>query len=209
VQLKAKAGLALVAIGIGVFASWKWWSSTRNLVPVNLPMPLTAGERVTASFKLNYDGLYLIEITAEPRLPPEALRCLLGVEADAVRCKDAPSPIAADWIVSSDDHGLRRGNSNELHSGPAQSQTVTRVIGEFPGRAGETYNLQVNFAGNAQRLATTNPRVRLAVASMAYTDLESAGVLVLAAAFVCVMFGAVLLSVAWFAKTRGLTKIAA
>lgn len=208
-QIKTKAGLALVAIGIGVFAAWKWWTATRNFMPVNLPMPLAEGESVSAPFKLNYDGLYLIEIAAQPRIPADELHCLLGVEADARRCKDSRSVIAADWTVSSDGRELRRGNSNELHSMPAQSEAVTRVIGEFPGRAGEGYSLQVIFGSDAHQLAATSPRLQVAVASIAYTDLESARVLVFAAAFICVMFGAILLAVAWFAKRQGLTKLVA
>jgi hypothetical protein len=207
VQLKTKAGLALVAVGIGVFAAWKWWTSTRNFVPVDLAMPLAAGESVTAQFKLNYDGLYLIEIAAEPKIPVDELRCLLGVEAEPGRCKDVPSVIVADWIVSSDGRVVRRGNSNELRSVPPQSEDVVRVIGEFPGRAGKSYSVQVTLSADPKRLVAANPRLQVAVASIAYTDLASAGALVFAAAFVCVMFGCVLLSVAWFAKRRRLTKI--
>jgi hypothetical protein len=202
VQVKTKAGLALVAVGIGVFVAWKLWSSTRNFVPVDVPMPLTAGEKVTTEFKLNYDGLYLIEITAEPRIPTDVLRCLLGMETDLGRCQGANSVLVAEWVISTEGHELRRGNSDELHSVPSWSDAVTRVIGEFPGESGDKYNLQVNFRADARQLAATNPRVRVAVASIAYTDLQSAGVLVVAAAFICVMFGAILLGVAWFARKR-------
>jgi hypothetical protein len=208
VQLKTKAGLALVAMGIGVFAAWKWWTSTRNFLPLNLPMPLMPGESVSAPFKLNYDGLYLIEITAEPKIPLDELHCLLGVGTAAGRCKGLSSAIVADWIVSSDGRELRRGNSGGLHSVPVQSEAVTRVIGEFPGRAGD-YNLTVTVRSDAHQLMETNPRLRVGVASIAYTDLASASALVFAAAFVCVMFGAVLLGIAWFANRRDLSKITA
>jgi hypothetical protein len=199
VQVKTKAGLALVAMGMCVFAAWKWWVGTRHLVPLDLPMPLTADEGVTRQFKLNYDGLYLIEITAEPTIALDTLHCLMGVEAEAARCKEVPSAIAANWVVSRDGREVRRGSSIELHSAPAQSQTVTRVIGEFPGKAGETYNLRVTSTTDAEPLSAANPRLRVAVASIAYTDLESAGVLAFAAAFICVLFGGVLLGIAWFA----------
>lgn len=171
-------------------------------MPVDVPMPLAAGQSTTAQFNLNYDGLYLIEINATSRVPDDTLRCLLGVEADAVHCKNAPSAIAANWILSSAGHEVKRGSSDELHSVPAQSEGVTRVIGEFPGRAGGTYNLQVTFRADAKQLAATNPRLRVEVASIAFTDLQSARVLVFAAAFICIMFGATLLGVAWFAKKR-------
>jgi hypothetical protein len=204
VQVKTKAGLALVVLGIGVFIAWKWWTGTRRLVPVNVAMPLAAGESVTSPFKLNYDGLYLIEITAGPKIPIDALHCLLGVEADSGKCKDIPTAVGANWVVSGNGGELKRGSSNELHSAPVQSsQGVTRVIGEFPGKAGGSYRLQVAFTADARGLAAANPRLKVAVASIAYTDLESAGVLVFAAGFICVMFGAILLGIAFVAKGRG------
>jgi len=203
VQLKTKAGLALVALGISVFAAWKWWTDTRHFVPVNLPMPLTAGESISSQFRLNYDGLYLIEITAEPGIPLETLRCLMGVDANAVRCKDGPPAIAARWILFSNGQELRRGSSSEAHSAPAETQTITRVIGEFPAKAGQNYSLQVTFTTDASGLALAHPRLKVTVASIVYTDLESAGVLVFSAAFICVLFGGILLGIAWFARRPG------
>jgi len=199
-QLKTKTGLALVAMGIGVFSAWKSWVGTRRFVPLDVAMPLAAGESIAEQFTINYDGLYLIEITAEANPSVETLHCLLGVEADVVRCHGTPSPIAANWIVSAHGHELRRGSSTELHTVPVQSQQVTRVIGEFPGKAGETYDLEVTFTSDAKQLAAVNPRMRVAVASIAYTDLESAGALVFAVAFICVMFGGILLGIARHAK---------
>jgi hypothetical protein len=203
VELTTKAGLALVALGIGVFAVWKWWTDTRHFVPVNLPMPLTAGESISSQFRLNYDGLYLIEITAEPSIPLDTLHCLMGVDADAVRCEDCPPAIAARWILSSNGQEVRRGSSREAHSAPAETRTIARVVGEFPGKAGQNYDLQVTFTANAGGLAATHPRLRVAVASIAYTDLESAGVLVFSAAFICVLFGGILLGIACFARRQG------
>jgi hypothetical protein len=70
VQLKTKFGLGLVALGIAIAAAWIMWTRTRNLVPVDLPVSLVAGQSVTSNFTLNFDGLYLIQVEAQPILPP-------------------------------------------------------------------------------------------------------------------------------------------
>ncbi len=199
-QLKTKAGLALISLGIGVFAAWNWWTKTRNFVPLEVPVSLAAGQSLTAPFKLNFDALYLIEIAAEKTMPLDTLHCLMGVDANAVQCKDVPPAISADWILSSNGHELKRGTSAELHSESSASQGVVRVIGEFQGKSGQAYALQLTSAADGSRLAAAHPRLRVVVASIAYTDLQSAGVLVFSTAFICVFFGVILLGVAFYAK---------
>jgi hypothetical protein len=200
VRLKTKAGLALVALGIGIFAAWNGWTKTRNFVPVSMPVSLAVGQTISSEFKLNFDGLYLIEIQAEKTIPLDTLHCLMGVEADPVRCKDVPPVIAANWILLSNNQETKRGSSAEPHSAPVESATVSRVIGEFQGRAGQDYNLQVAFTAGGASLAAAHPRLKVAVASIAYTDLQSASVLVSSIAFICVLSGVILLAIAYYAK---------
>jgi len=201
VQLTTKAGLVLVALGVGIFSAWHWWTKTRNFVPVNIPVSLAANQSITAQFKPNFDGLYLVEIDAQKTLPPDTLHCLMGLEADPARCKGLPSAIAANWILSSEGQELKRGSSVDLHSVPVESQIVTRVVGDFQGEAGRDYTLQVTFlADDGPSLAVAHPRLKVAVASIAYTDLQSAGVLVFSIAFICGLFGVILLGIALSAK---------
>jgi len=202
VQLKAKAGFTLVVLGIGIFGAWNLWTKTRRLVPVDIPVSLTSGQSIASEFTLNFDGLYLIEIEAEKTIPLDTLHCLMGVEADPALCKEVAPTIAATWILSSPGRQIRRGNSSELHSAPAQSDRVARVIGEFQGIAGQVYTLQVTFTADAGNLAAAHPRLKVGVASIAYTDFQSASVLVFSMGFICVLFGAILLATAYYAKRR-------
>ncbi len=196
--LKTKTGLALIVLGIGILGAWSWWTGTRNFVPVRMPVPSAAGQSITSEFKLNFDGLYLIEIEAEKTIPPDALHCLMGVETDPEQCKWVPSVIAATWALSSEAREIGRGSSQEQFSLPVRSNGVTRVIGEFQGKAGKSYKLQVTFAADTGGLAAAHPKLKVAVASIAYTDLESAKVLVFSTVFICVLFGVILLAVAFF-----------
>ncbi len=199
-QLKTKFGIALLALGAGIFAAWSLWTKTRSFVPVDVPISLAAGQTITSEFKPNFDGLYFIEIEAEKTIPLDTLHCLMGVEADAVHCKDIPSAIGAAWILSSNGRELIRGSSLELHSAPAQSGAIARVIGEFQGKAGQRYKLQVTFTTDGRNLAEAHPRLKVGVASIAYEDIQAASVLVFSTTFICVLFGVVLLSIAYFAK---------
>jgi hypothetical protein len=202
VQLKTKSGLALVALGIAILGTWNLWTKSRRLVPLDLPLPLAAAQTITSYFKLNFDGLYLIEIEATKTMPLDTLDCLMGVEADPARCKDAPAAIAGTWILSRDGQEYRRGTSGEPHSATAQTGGIARVIGEFQGKAGEAYQLQVTLTAGASALAAAHPRLKVAVASIAYTDLQSAGVLAFSMAFISVLFGVVLLAIALYSYRR-------
>jgi hypothetical protein len=201
VQLKTKIGLALVASGIGIFGAWSWWSKTRNFVPVDLPVSMAAGTSIASDFELNFDGLYLIEIEVEKTIRLDTLRCLMAVEADASRCKDISPAIGASWILSRNGQEITRGSSLEMHSAPAQSVNEARVIGEFQGKAGRGYKLQVAFTTDGGSLAAAHPRLKVGVASIAYTDMQSASVLVFSAAFICILFGVILLSIGFFARS--------
>jgi hypothetical protein len=199
-QLKTKFGLVLVALGIGIFAAWILWTKTRNFVPVNVPVSLLAGQSVTENFRLNFDGLYLIEIEAEKTIPLNILHCLMEVEADQAECKYIPPAIEAAWAISSNGQEIAHGSSLQLHSIPVQTENVLRVIGEFQGKAGQLYQLRFASTTDGQTLARAHPRLKVGVASIAYTDIQSASVLVFSTTFICLLFGVVLLSISYFAK---------
>ncbi|HTZ46833.1 MAG TPA: hypothetical protein VMH20_04535 [Verrucomicrobiae bacterium] len=198
--MKARGGLALLVLGLAIYGAWSWWLKTRNFVPVDVAIVSPETPNVIAQFRLNFDGLYFVEIMAQKSIPLETLHCLMGVEADATRCQDLAPAIDASWSVASNGREIAHGSSNELHSLRPQSGTVTRVIGDFAGRAGREYELKVTFAKDLGALADARPRFKVAVADIAYTDLQSAGVLVFSITFICELFGAVLLVVSWYGK---------
>jgi hypothetical protein len=202
-QLKTKFGLALILLGIAIFALWSWWKKTRNFVPVDTAISLAAGQTITSEFKLNFDGLYLIEIQAQKTLAPDALDCRMGLQASLARCKDTPPVLAANWILSSNGREIRQGSSTEEHGATIEPETVSRTIGEFQGKAGQKYKLQVTSNGEGSPLAPASPRLKVAVASIAYSDLQSANLLAFSVAFISVLFGLILLAIASYTKCLG------
>ena len=177
-RLTTKSGIALIILSIGILGWWSWWKNTRNFVPVDTPISLAAGQDVTKLFKLNFDGLYLIEV--------EAPKSLLA-------------DIEANWTLSSRGRQIKAGSTKDSPLTSGESVPI-RVIGEFQGRAGEDYALQVNSISGVN--GTANLRLKVAVASIAYTDLQSAAVLVFSMAFICLLFGMILLAIAFHASRK-------
>ena len=122
------------------------WTRTRNLVPVDLPVSLAAGQSATSNVTLNFDGLYLIQVETQSVLPLDQLHCLLGVDADLVKCGSTRPVLGANWVLSSAGQEICRGSSEEQHSA-APGNTVSREIGEFHGAAGHSYTLLILFPG--------------------------------------------------------------
>jgi hypothetical protein len=198
-QLKTKAGLALVALGIGILGAWNWWTKTRNFTPLNVSLPLTVGQSISPEFKINYDALYLIEVEAQKTLASETLHCLLGLEADLARCKELPPPIALNWALTNKNQAIKHGSSAEQHTVPPETNTVSRVIGEFQGKAGQEYQLRVAITGDGTPLASAHPHLKIAVASIVHTDLQSENILVISIVSMCLLFGTILLGIAIYA----------
>jgi hypothetical protein len=181
-RLATKSGIALIVLSSGILGWWNWWKNTRNFVPVNTPLSLAAGQDITTQFKLNFDGLYLIEIEA----PKSLLRS-----------------IDANWTLSSRGSQIKSGSSNDSQAIFAEPDAPVRVIGQFQGRSSEDYLLRVS-SGSSETAASgpVNMRLKVTVASIAYTDLQSAAVLVFSMSFICLLFGMILLAIAFHARRK-------
>jgi hypothetical protein len=200
--MRTKAGIGLIVLGIGVFVGWKLWMNTRSQVPVNVPVSLKVGETIEKQFRLNLDGLYLVEIVAAQEDAEKdgrrgALRCWMGV--GGAQCAGVAPVIGANWALFRDGQEVRRGNSLEPHSEPTEPGKVVRVIGEFPGEAGHEYRLEVSVTTDGSALQAADPRLRVAVSSIIQADFQSANILAFSVSFICLFFGAILLGIGWFA----------
>jgi hypothetical protein len=177
--MKMKFGIGLMALGVAVCAAWSGWTRTRKMHPVDMPVMVGEGRETTESFKLNYDGLYLIEVAAEKTAAANAQIGTLG----------------AEWSLWSCGQEVKRGSTAEAHSAPAKSGGLARVIGEFAGRAGQNYELRVKFTSDAQGLQAANPTLKVLVSGLARENLQAASVLVFSMMFICEMFGMILVGV--------------
>jgi hypothetical protein len=186
--MKMKVGMGLMALGVGVWAAWSGWTRTRTVEPLDVRVTVVAGQSVEEKFKLNYDGLYLIEITAK----------------GASLADMALGKIDAEWTLWSCGQEVKRGTTAEAHSAPGGSGGAARVIGEFNGRAGQSYELDVKFGAVARDLQGAKPRLRVAVSGLARENLAAASVLVFSTMFICELFGIILVGVGMWGQKRSL-----
>jgi hypothetical protein len=186
---------------MGVFVTWKLWMINRIQVPVNMPVSLKSGETTQKEFRLNLDGLYLIEIVAEKGAQKDArlqtLRCLMGL--GSAQCASIAPAIGANWVLFRDGKEVRRGDLTRSYSEPEEPGNVVRVIGDFPGEAGHEYRLQTTITADGHALQAANLWLRVAVSSIIQSDLQSANIFAFSVSFICVFFGAILLGIGWFA----------
>lgn len=171
-----KFGFGLIAAGVAVWMAWGEWTRTRKIHPVDVPVTAGNARGTTASFKLNYDGLYLIEVAAK----------------NTAAANEQIATLGAEWSLWSRGQELRRGSTAEAHNAPAQGGGLARVIGEFTGRAGQSYQLQVKFTSDVRGLQTSHATLQVLASGLARENLQAAGVLVFSMMFICEMFGMIL-----------------
>jgi hypothetical protein len=127
--LRTKFGLGLAALGMSIAGACILWSRTRNFIPVDRPVSPLAGQSVTSSFTPNFDGLYLIQIEAQPAIPPDQLSASLELtptRGHAARPKRLSVP------VGSSPH-LARTFAGAL---PTSNTAPPRLAIPFPGKLG-------------------------------------------------------------------------
>ncbi|HTP69233.1 MAG TPA: hypothetical protein VMJ35_10055 [Dongiaceae bacterium] len=180
-----KIGMGLMALGVGVWSAWMGWTRTRKMDPIDLPVEAASGQSVAQSFRLNYDGLYLVEVVTDKAGATERLRSL-----------------EADWSVWSGGRKVSQGDTGEPHSAPAQRAESLKVLGEFNGRAGQSYELRVRFTKDVKELEAVRPRLKVAVSGLAKENLDAASVLLFSIVFICELFGSILLGIGIWGKAQ-------
>ena len=189
VQLKTKAGLVLLLIGVGIFFASRWWTKTRNLARSIYPLLLARTKpRLRSSLPISTPSISS-RFGHEPQFFRRGHFMFSGYGDRVIAFAGIPDGPVATWILSSGGRELKRGSSAEPHATADPVHSDSRVIGEFQGKAGQPYTLQVSFTLAATALAVARPHLRVAAASIVYTDLQSAGVLVFSIAFICGLLG--------------------
>lgn len=132
--------------------------------PTSFPVDLGVGSTRAAKFRVSLGTTYSIFLEAERTLPFQRLTCLLGVEDSwEERCKAMSSPLKLSWVVTSDGIRVADGNSDKDWGGMFTTKTICRMVGEFAGGAGKTYDIQVTSLRDATALAPANPKITVQV----------------------------------------------
>src|SRR6266568_2123957 len=129
-----RIGAALIVAAILLFGLWLLWADTRTWCPVNVPISLSAGNRIdTGEFSLNLDTEYEIEIEARDKLPINTVSCMLGVGPDwPSRTCSIPSILKLSWLLLGEGRVVAQGSSDQTRGeGGWTASTVARTVGHF------------------------------------------------------------------------------
>jgi len=137
-------------------------------VPVTIPINLTVGITKLPEFQVDLSTKYVIELVSDRNLPMQELNCLLGTPfGKSEECKDKTSPVDISWKLTSEGAFIASGSSREKN-GASLGVKISRFIGEFNGTPGTSYNLEIQSLKDASILASTNPKIQVAVNSMEF-----------------------------------------
>ena len=140
-----KLGLILLVVtGSLCFVSRRAFNA-HNWTPVSIPLPLSASQITQATFVADMDTTYFVQIDLKRRLPFEKIKTL-----------GQPS---VEWTV-------KQGSSSvgEDYSGEYWGESMMGYeIGDFPGRAGRQYRVEVCIRKNARAFKVLDPHLQIAV----------------------------------------------
>jgi len=161
-----KLGLGFSVAGAVLFAGWGGYLATRSYEPVNMPVTMSIGHVQTKKFKVNVKAPYEIGIEVKKNIPFDTLNCLLGMSAPSEKdCTGTPSVVNAEWNLIGDGKVVRSGSSADSKGGAWTADTIDRQIGEFDGKPGHRYQIDLNFLSDAKQLAAGDPHLTVAVTS--------------------------------------------
>ena len=148
-------GITFILAGLGLYAAVSLRSRAKSWTPVDIPISLSRGDTVRApEFKVDVAGQYFISISAERKLPLEAVSCLMGISLQPKKCTNS-SVIDEAWVLRSQGkvvaHGVASGNTG--------GGGYERDIGWFQGEPGQPYDLELNVRADGQALRAVNPHL--------------------------------------------------
>jgi len=205
-RIKA-TGMTLIVVGVVAYGLWAVWLSTRNNVPVDIPIKMAVGHVDTPSFKVNRNARYDIEIKVQKRIPFDKLNCLLGTamkprSTELQECPDKPSVVKAAWVLTSDGQIVAHGSSEDHRYGAWGNDWIARELGSFRSESGRSYTLGVDVLSDGSALTPGNPHLKVEVFPSVYEDEMVGSALVMLCSMLFVLVGGILLLVSFVRNRR-------
>jgi hypothetical protein len=127
----------------------------------DVPISLAVGTVQTPEFPVA-SHWYWIMVQVEQAVPPQQMRCMMGVTLGPWDLKDCSSDdplLRADWTVWDGEHVLYRGSIPDNGGGKFDNKYIFKVLGKFPGEAGKQYVVKVRFTNDGTPLNVANPHL--------------------------------------------------
>lgn len=161
-------GILCGCVGIaGLIASYivsNWYEWT----PASFPISLRPGVSKSQSFRLNLTDSYQISLKVKRVVPPERLRCILGIRTgtDSV-CAPNSSVVKIRWSVLASGGLVAYGESEDDVPG-TWGDEVERPLGTFRGEKGAKYVVTIVSVIDGSELDMASPRVVVGVHPISY-----------------------------------------
>jgi hypothetical protein len=156
---KAIQGLLLVAAGLAPAVTLGWYESTRNFVPVDVPMPPQPAAFHTDTFQINYPGTYFMDYRVPQTSPPQKLQCLLGLEDQhPERCPDGQPQVTTSWKLRQDGKVIAQGQTDHWEYSKSGPNDVSAGIGS-PHIDSGAYALEISIRSDFRSLAAVRPHL--------------------------------------------------
>jgi hypothetical protein len=125
-----------------------------------LPVSLAIGTVRTPEFPVKHEA-YFIVLQAEPRLPFDDMRCMMGLKDGTLHYKDCKKEplVQADWAVRDDSHIIDHGSSSGFGAAEFTSKYLFKFLGQFMGESGKSYVVEMKFTKDGTPLEVTNPHL--------------------------------------------------
>jgi hypothetical protein len=128
---------------------------------VDVPVSLAVGTVQTPEFPVA-SHWYWIMVQIEQAVPPQQMRCMMGVTLgpwDVWDCSSNDPLLRADWTVRDGDRIVEHGSVPDRCACKFDNRFVFKIIGKFAGEAGKKYVVEVKFTKDGTPLNVANPHL--------------------------------------------------
>jgi hypothetical protein len=186
---RARAGLALMLIGVLLPTLAYLYFKTRSLIPVDQSITLAPGT-INREFAVNAKARYILGIEFQPTLSRSTIHCMIGIYySEATDCSGQVSVVDFDWAIRKNGDLIEHGHSTQ-HSNADQSDVVEAQYSGFDLSPGK-YQIVLDVLKDASALAVTNPRLKVRVMSDYYEGAAFMQLFALIGGTIIVCIGAV------------------
>jgi hypothetical protein len=160
---KAIQALILVAVGLAPLATLAWYESSRDFVPLDMPLPPQPATFQTGTFQVNYPGTYFIDYRVARTLPSQKLQCLLGLEDQhPERCPEGQPQVSTSWKLRRDGIVTAQGQADHWQYSKSSQDDLSAGLGSVHIDSG-AYVLEVSIRSDFRSLAAVHPRLVVAI----------------------------------------------
>ncbi len=163
---RGRGSAILLAVSVAGLLTLYLWDRSIVQIPLDMPLPLRAGETQAVTFAPSATDNYLLEVEAKLGAAGADFVCLLtngdSDFGDAVTCPPDSSVLDISWTVMSGGHELLHGDTRNQDGfvDATDDERAHRTLHSINARRGQTYTMTVQANADMSALIGHEPRLR-------------------------------------------------